>query len=159
MVPVPAASISGRTARVRRMGPVRLTLNTLSQVASSTSAGGRKSVHDPGDVGQPVHPALGRSHNRSGGVRRGDVSGDRDDVEITQFGSKTASRCSTTSVAMTLAPSCARRVAVASPIPEPAPVTMTVFPAKRDGYAAGCMAYSSAYGPRQGRGYGLQAPL
>jgi hypothetical protein len=39
-----------------------------------------------------------------------------------------SSRSATMSVATTLAPSSASLTAVARPIPEPAPVTMTVFP-------------------------------
>ncbi len=44
-----------------------------------------------------------------------------------------------TSLAMTLAPSMAKRMAGARPIPDPAPVTMAVWPCKRYGANAGAM--------------------
>ena len=62
----------------------------------------------------------------------GDVTGDGDDLQPPGARRRTRrdARCET-STAITRPPSRATRDAVARPIPEPAPVTMTVFPANR----------------------------
>ena len=85
MEPPPASSIMGSTARVRRMTAVTLTANTRSQVASSTSAGGRKASMIPATFARASTRPLAAATTACGGFG-GDVPRDRDQVEIGELG-------------------------------------------------------------------------
>jgi hypothetical protein len=64
------------------------------------------------------------------------VARNGDDVEVGEVGREQVEAILDTSLAMTFAPSLANRMAVARPIPEPAPVTMTTCRSNRFGMNA-----------------------
>ena len=127
--PEPASSISGTTARVRRMRAVTLIRKTRSSVVVDFVDG--EAVHDARDVREGVDPAARGGDDGGDGFFGGDVTGHGDQVKAPVPGHQGVQRSELMSAAMTRPPSLATRRAVARPMPEPAPVTMTVLPAKR----------------------------
>ena len=95
--------------------------------------GWQEGVHDPGHIGQGVHPTLGGGHGRLHTLLGGDVPCHWDQVEVGELtGELLQARGGDVGDhhARSLR---ARRSAVARPMPEPAPVTIAVRPAKRPG--------------------------
>ena len=95
--------------------------------------GREEAIHDARDVGQHVDAAIrGRDQCGHGGLA-GDVARNGSDVARGRFAYELVEARLDMSVAITSAPSCASRFAVARPMPDPAPVTRAVFPVNRSG--------------------------
>ena len=84
--PVPASSISGTTARVRRMRAVTLIRKTRSQSVVVHLVDRREVVHDAGDVRQGVDPSARGSDDGGHGLFGGDVAGHGDQVQAGVLG-------------------------------------------------------------------------
>ena len=131
MEPLPARSMIGSTARMSLNGAVRLIAMTLSHTASVVSLVGEKSSLMPAMFARPsmVSPAAAMTASIASCVVRSPAT-----VVMSASGNS-ALRASSFSVemsaAMTRPPSQAMRTAVALPMPDAAPVTMTVLWVKR----------------------------
>src|SRR5690349_13828495 len=147
--PCPVASSRGRAARISRMGPVALTRMTRSQVSSSISAAGRKPSMMPATLASPCSRPLAAATTALA-VAGSAMSPATVATRLPGTASaSSARRSSMMSVATTVAPSVAKRTAVARPIPDPAPVTMTVLPAKRSAAMICSCRREGAAGPRR----------
>ena len=129
--PPPWASIVGMTARVSFMVPVTLTRMTRSQTASDRSPTGVMSSMIPAMFARAsiVSPAASTMAAMPASSVMSAVSETMSEPACSATNS--SRRSWLTSTAMTRPPSRATREAVARPMPEPAPVTMTVWPVKR----------------------------
>ncbi len=131
--PFPAASMWGSTARVRRNGAVRLMPMTRSHSSSPVSAAADMLSMTPALLTRTSIPpnssaAVSATRSTTAWSRRSPITVTAVPPARSTSSATDRAAASATSAISTRAPSRANSRAVARPMPDPAPVTMTLRP-------------------------------